>query len=61
MDVPAGTRVVESSSPLAHLDMQGPVKAAKVAGQLGMAGVAAVSGWLQNRPRKHGQPPGRDR
>ena len=53
LEVPAGTRVVESSSPLAHLDMQGPVKAAKVAGQLGMAGVAAVSGWLQNRPRKH--------
>ncbi len=53
LDIPAGTRVVESSSPLARLDMQGPAKAAKVAGQLGLAGVAAVSGWLQNRPRKH--------
>lgn len=60
VDIPAGTRVVESSSPLAHLDMQGPVKAAKVAGQLGLAGVAALSGWLQNRPRKH-EPPDRDR
>jgi outer membrane lipoprotein-sorting protein len=60
LEIPPGTRVVQSSSPLAHLDMQGPVKAAKVAGQLGLAGVAAVSGWLQNRPRKHG-PPGPDR
>ena len=38
--------------------MQGPVKAAKVAGQLGMAGAAAVTGWLQNRPRKHEPPAG---
>ena len=53
LEVPPGTRVVASSSPLAHLDMQGPVRAAKVAGQLGMAGAAALSGWLQNRPRKH--------
>jgi len=60
VEAPPGTRVVASSSPLAHLDMQGPVKAAKVAGQLGMAGAAAVSSWLQNRPRKH-EPPGQDR
>jgi hypothetical protein len=53
VQVPPGTRVVESSSPLAHLDLQRPVKAAKVAGAIGMAGAAAVSGWLQNRPRKH--------
>ncbi len=59
LEIPPGTRVVESSSPLAHLDMQGPVKAAKAAGQLGLAGAAALSGWLQNRPRKH-EPPDRD-
>lgn len=61
LEIPPGTRVVESSSPLARLDMQGPVKAAKVAGQLGLAGVAAVSGWLQNRPRKHEPPDDHDR
>jgi outer membrane lipoprotein-sorting protein len=60
LEIPPGTRVVESTSPLAHLDMQGPVKAAKVAGQLGLAGAAALSGWLQNRPRKH-EPPDHDR
>lgn len=60
VQVPPGTRVVESSSPLAHLDLQRPVNAAKAAGALGMAGAAALSGWLQNRPRKH-ETPGHDR
>ena len=57
MEVPPGTRVIESSSPLAHLDLQRPVNAAKAAGAIGIAGAAAVSSWLQNRPRRH-EPPG---
>ena len=60
VQVPPGTRVIESSSPLAHLDLQRPVNAAKTAGAIGIAGAAAVSGWLQKRPRKH-DPPGNDR
>jgi outer membrane lipoprotein-sorting protein len=58
--VPPGTRVVEGSSPLAHLDLRRPVEAAKAAGAIGMAGAAIVSGWLQNRPGRR-QDSSRDR
>jgi hypothetical protein len=50
IEVPPGARLVESSSPLAHLDLRRPAEAAKAAGVIGMAGAAIVSGWLQNRP-----------
>ena len=56
IEIPPGTRVIESSSPLAHLDLQRPVNAVKAAGAIGMAGAAAVSSWLQNRPRTREAP-----
>jgi outer membrane lipoprotein-sorting protein len=59
IDVPPGTRVVEGSSPLAHVDLRRPAEAAKAAGVIGMAGAAIVSGWLQNRPGRR-PPPARD-
>lgn len=56
IEVPPGTRVVEGSSPLAHLDLRRPAEAAKAAGVIGMAGAAMVSGWLQNRPGRRPPP-----
>jgi hypothetical protein len=57
IEVPPGARVVEGSSPLAHLDLRRPAEAAKAAGVIGMAGAAIVSGWLQNRPGRRQPPP----
>jgi hypothetical protein len=61
IDAPAGTRTV-AAGPLSDVDLPGPLKAAKVAAQLGAAGVVAgavaLTGWLQKRPAGRQPPPG---
>jgi hypothetical protein len=52
-DVPPGAH---SRGPLDGLGLT-PATAAKTAAGLGMAGVAALVGWLQKRPRSPGSPP----
>jgi outer membrane lipoprotein-sorting protein len=51
IDVPVGTRTVGTGL-FSDLDMPAPVKAARLAAGLGVAGVAALTGWLQKRPRR---------
>jgi len=51
VDVPPGTRLVEGSSLLTHLDVPAPLQAAWSAGKAGVAGASAVAGWLQRLRR----------
>ena len=55
VEIPPGTRVVESSSPFALIDVPAPLQAAWTAGKAGLAGAAAVAGWLQKRQGRHGE------
>jgi hypothetical protein len=58
--VPPGTRLVEGSGPLAHLDIPTPLQAALTAGKAGLTGASAVAGWLQKRlgnPDDRASPP----
>jgi hypothetical protein len=56
IDIPAGTRTVGAGL-LSDLDMPTPVKVARLAAGLGVAGVVALTGWLQKRPAERDQPP----
>lgn len=60
VEVAPGTRTV-GAGPLSDLDLPGPVKAAKAAVGLGVAGaavgLAALSGWLQKRPAEQKRRP----
>jgi outer membrane lipoprotein-sorting protein len=49
VEIPAGTRTVRAGL-LSDLDMPAPVKAARLAIGVGVAGGAALIGWLQQRP-----------
>jgi outer membrane lipoprotein-sorting protein len=57
IDIPAGTRTVGAGW-LSDLDMPAPVKAARFAAGLGVAGAVALTGWLQKRPTRPNAPPG---
>jgi outer membrane lipoprotein-sorting protein len=56
IDIPPGTRTVKAGR-LSDLDMPTPVKAARLAVGVGVAGVVALTGWLQKRPAGP-RPPG---
>jgi hypothetical protein len=49
IEMSAGTRTVRAGL-LSDIDLPTPVKAAKLAAGLGVAGVVALTGWLQKRP-----------
>jgi hypothetical protein len=57
IDVPAGTRTVGAGR-LSDLDMPAPVKAARLAAGLAVAGAVALTGWLQKRPAERKPPSG---
>jgi outer membrane lipoprotein-sorting protein len=57
IDIPAGTRTVGTGL-LSDLDMPTPVKVARLAAGLGVAGAVALTGWLQKRPARPNPPPG---
>jgi outer membrane lipoprotein-sorting protein len=56
IDIPAGTRTVGTGL-LSDLDTPTPVKVARLAAGLGVAGVVALTGWLQKRPAGQQPPP----
>ena len=60
MEIPAGTRTVGAGL-LSDMDLPTPLKAAKLAAGLGVAGVVALTGWLQKRPAAPKQPAEQDR
>jgi hypothetical protein len=60
VEIPPGTRVVESTSPFALIDVPAPLQAAWTVGKAGLAGASAVAGWLQKHQGRHGERTGHE-
>lgn len=60
VEIPPGTRVVESTSPFALIDVPAPLLAAWTVGKAGLAGASAVAGWLQKHQGRHGERTGHE-